>query len=286
MAPRDYARLHWKWHRDKVLRAVNRQAPGALTLWPVMIAMSKEQSNATSNPRGVIETSIDDLAEEAMLDVKQVESILTLLYDHAEMVELSTGRMGVVHITLMRFGDWQVPRGSKAEHQQVIRDRAPTSREKASERGGDVESPSLSFTETETETVGQTSMSVVAPTTAVVKKPRPKPEDDPQVVKCFEWYCEEWGKTGNFAIELSSKRARAIQSALSKHGPKVVATVLRGFRTDEWRVANGLKVNDITKLLRPENIEVGMELAAKAVGLQQGGSVVTSPEDEMQKAGY
>lgn len=263
MAPRDYARLSWKWHRDKVLRAVNRQAPGALQLWPVLIALSKEQSDATDNPRGVIESTWDDLAEEAMLTVDQVERAVELLSGDAEMVQVTVGRMGVVHVELLRFDRYQVPRSSKAEQQQLRRDREGASREKGVERGSGVASASAPFTETETVDLDQ---ALSSPPPAATPRKRKPTEPDEAVVRCFDWYCQLWQKEGALALTLTTKRRRAIEAALKEHGAQKVSQVIRGHHRNPWRHEKGLAGNDVAVLLRPENIDVGMEWWAKGNG--------------------
>lgn len=113
--------------------------------------------------------------------------------------------------------------------------------------------------------------SPAAPSTAVARKATKKGPSE-QVVACFQWYSDLWGKHGAFALELTTKRARAIEKALKEHGSEKVAVAIRGHHTNPWRHEQ-LNRNDIAVLLRPENIEAGVELAAKSLGARPEGAV-------------
>lgn len=124
-------------------------------------------------------------------------------------------------------------------------------------------------------------LEVVSTTAAPVRKRKPVKPTDPQVVGCFNWYCDLWGKTGAYSLELTTKRARAIEKALKQHGAEKVAAVIRGHHTNPWRHEQ-LNRNDITVLLRDDNIDAGFELAAKAAGIRSSGPMV----DDVERMGY
>lgn len=139
---------------------------------------------------------------------------------------------------------------------------------------------------------GETHSSPVKPATGLVvladglgkvTKARKPAVVDPQVAACFRWYCDLWGKVGPFSLELTAKRQRAIEKALKKHGPEKVAAVIRGHHSNDWRHGQ-LNRNDISVLLRDDNIDAGVELAAKAAGLRQ--SVGGASSSELERMGY
>lgn len=288
MAPRDYARLHFDWYEDEVLRAIGELEPAVMAIWPVLLAMAKKASHAERNPLGCVQTTHGKVAHNAMTDAATVQRVLPLLVEGGFITLESTGDGALVQplITLSNFAKWQVPRSGAAERKQAARD---ASRGNVPERHGDVagsvtpEGSPVTETETEDREEDQALSSAQAPTTEVVKtKPKKlKPEDDPQVISCFNWYCQKWGKVGTFALTLTPKRARAIQKALKEHGREKVAAAILGHLTNEWR-HEALNRNDITTLLRDTNIDEGVERAAIAAGAQPVGvAPARSAADDM-----
>lgn len=133
----DWARLHTKWYRDPVLRAAASQEPACITVWPILVAMSKEQSHVRRNARGVIGCTVADMAADACIDVDVLKRALDLLVE-GEFITYSAGRLGTLEIAIRRFPKWQTPKGSKAERDQRSRSGAEGARagENASQGDG------------------------------------------------------------------------------------------------------------------------------------------------------
>lgn len=101
---------------------------------------------------------------------------------------------------------------------------------------------------------------------------------------CFAAYCQLWGKVGPLQLALTKKRRDAIRKAIEKHGKQRVWLAIQGHHADPWRHEGGLERNDIVKLLRDDNIERGIERAAKAVGLVPAGAAPA--QTELERMGY
>lgn len=285
MAPRDYARLHWDWPDDAVIDAIADVEPIVFAVWPVLVAWSKRASDAEDNPLGILSLTWPKLAAKLRRSVDEVARCMGLLVE-GELIEIEDGRLGMKHVRLMRFDEWQVARRSKAEQQQKRRDRGAASRGFIAERGVGVGSESVSFTERERETErDQPPSSAVAAVEKPKRKPSTKTVDDPDVVACFNWYVDLWEKHGQLAIDLTTSRANAIRRALKQHGKAKVVACIRGHHSNPWRHDNGLKANDIEVLLRPSNFDVGVEEWAKARGLASSTSA-SHGQDDIAGMGY
>ena len=117
------------WFMDPVLRAISRDHPTVMALWPVLVAEAKSVSHFERNPDGRIETDTEILAVYIRATEDQVQGCLDALVE-GEMVTVEPVRHGVV-VGLVAFNKWQNPRGSAADRKRAQRERA--SREKASE---------------------------------------------------------------------------------------------------------------------------------------------------------
>lgn len=114
VAPDEWARLSVRWYTDPVLRAAAKQAPAALAMFPVLLALAKSSSHASKNPSGTIQITMDDLASYACCTKGRAMKALEALVD-GELVSVEPDRIGMLRVTLASFASWQTPRGSNAE---------------------------------------------------------------------------------------------------------------------------------------------------------------------------
>lgn len=270
--PRDYARLHFDWYRDTVLEVLADEEPATMVVWPILIAMAKEASHATDNPTGIIEVGVGVVARAARVETAAAARAIDLLAE-GEMVIVRAGdRRGLSVIELVNFGAWQTPRSGGAAREQRRRDANPVSREKAVSRDGSVTGalrPVRRETETEDEQLSSSLRSlssvdgVAAPPPAELKAPKDpdKIADRKTVDRCFEAYCDLWGKRGAQSLTFTSTRRRSIERAIRKHGKAKVWRSIQGHHANEWRHGD-LDRHDIAVLLREENIERGLRLVS------------------------
>jgi hypothetical protein len=94
------------------------------------------------------------------------------------------------------------------------------------------------------------------------RKALPVASDDVQ--RCFDWYCDLFGKTGKASLLLTSERADAIEWALDTFGKAKVAECLKGYHSDPWR-REQLTRHEVATLLRDEkHVEAGIHMAIEA----------------------
>lgn len=111
---RDWARLDARWYEDPVLRAVTKQAPAAMVMWPVLVGMAKAASHVDDNPDGVIRVSLEDLARACCVTALRAATALEAL-SNGEFLTVETDSVGLNRIRLSTFMKWQTPRSSGAE---------------------------------------------------------------------------------------------------------------------------------------------------------------------------
>lgn len=115
-----WAKLSNRWYQDPVIRAAAREQPAVLTLWPVLVAMSKESSSA-DNLDGAICIHPDDLANACLIAPEIALDALDKLAK-AESVRLKNKHLGVLEISLTQFAKWQTPKGTKQARDERYRD--------------------------------------------------------------------------------------------------------------------------------------------------------------------
>lgn len=234
MAPRDYARLHWDWHEDEVIEAIadDPRCKGVvMALWPVLIADTKKASDVEMNPTGVLGTTWSKLAAKVRRDVKEVARCMDLLVE-GELATVTPGRVGVQLVELVNWSKWQAARRSKAEQQQVRRDREleAASRENVSERGDDVGSQSDPFTETETEKEEPGSL----------RSPS-SPSRDDRVQEVFDYWCKVEAATGG---QGSPERGSRKPKLTNDRRSKIRARLAEGIDVDDLKRAIAFYAKD------------------------------------------
>lgn len=253
MPPRDYARLHFDWYRDPVLDAIADDEPAVMSIWPVLIGMTKEASHAVTNPLGVIELGIGAVARAARVDTRVAGRALVLL-EEGEMIELEEGaKRGTRRIALTNFSKWQTPRKGKAEQEQVRRD---ASRGKVESRG---------------DSVGGALPSVTGDGRKVKVKPSLSVGTD-EVRKVFDYWLRVEAETGGFGSperggrtpKLTADRAAKIRARLNEGFP--VADLQRAiafYAKDPHHSGDndrGRRFTDLTTTLKSgSKVEQGIE---------------------------
>lgn len=116
-----WARLAADWYTDPVLVAASEVEPAVMVVWPVLVGMAKGESHADTNPTGTVPTTAQTIAAACRLvTAEQVTQALDVLAE-GELLAVERGKLGALRVTLTRFVDWQTPRGSKAERDEVHR---------------------------------------------------------------------------------------------------------------------------------------------------------------------
>lgn len=134
--------MHWAWYRDEVIEVIADEEPLIMALWPVMVAQGHEQSDEDRNPQGVLSTTIKKLSASSRVPRETVEALLEKLVE-GEMIEVSTGRLGIIKIRCVNYRNWNHPRKSPARRQaekrhadQFAGDLAPSVTEQSQEVSG------------------------------------------------------------------------------------------------------------------------------------------------------
>lgn len=87
------------------------------------------------------------------------------------------------------------------------------------------------------------------------------------VAALFAWYCDLFDKGTRLDIDAKyqrKSRRKTIERAIKQHGRRKLYDAIRGLHSNPWRHGDaGLSRNDITVLLRDENIEDGLERWAR-----------------------
>lgn len=296
MAPRDYARLHFDWYRDEVLEAIADEEPAALWIWPVLIAIAKEESHATTNPTGAFERSAAGIAKASHVPLAQVQHALELLVEGEFLTTSPGSKPRVLRIELEGFAKWQTPRKGKAEQEQKRRD---ASRENVEPRGGSVGGALPSVTETgdvekvsgslrspssvaggddQLEVAGcaHSTSSVPCSNCAADAVERAGKVSSRMVAGVFEAWAELFHRNGN--TKLDQRRRRRIEWALREYGREDVWRCLKGYASDPWRHEKATH-NEIATLFRNAGtFEAGLQM--------HGDHRPPSGGDDIENLGY
>lgn len=258
MSARDYARLHKKWYQDEVLEACADEEPAALWIWPLLIAIGKDELNVYDNETGEIRTTRKRLSRLIRIEEERVESALKALQDGG-MLTIEEGRMGTLKITITRLKKWQVAIGSSAEREQSRRDRAKVaSREKVVKRDGFVTGRDGCVTQTETETYTNKEI------TNVILSEKASASAD--INEVFEHWVKLTYTGRGPKPKLSPKRKQRIKSRLADGWTvEQLKQALDGYARDPfWRGENDgkPKLELAYRLGSTEEIERGLSLHA------------------------
>jgi len=160
MAPRNYARLHYRYWDDPVLEAIADDCPCAIAFWPLLVCLAKAASHDVENPSGIIKITAKKLAQllRDICPVEDVETMLELL-EEGEMISVQQTKF-YMKIRLSKFDSWQTSLSSAAERKQNERDAKTwsASRDFIPESHGTVTGESrvshgtVTYTDTETDT--------------------------------------------------------------------------------------------------------------------------------------
>lgn len=123
---RQWAKLDWDWYTNKKVRRVTREyGPVAGAYWAMLIAKAKHASHVEVNPTGIIETTMQTLADE--LYDKHDRTPMWGAFIKAGLVRVTGGKWRddydtVIHIELVDFCGHQNPTGSPADRKEKSRD--------------------------------------------------------------------------------------------------------------------------------------------------------------------